>query len=394
MKTRLIAALCTSCFACSTALVVNHKQPAAGEALLQLRSQSEEVAAELANQSPAQVAAGQHWSPEILSYLRYLEDLEASPGFQIFIETSRARTAANGSVLFVVLSDSGYYANRLKWISETWGQDLPSSQLLAIGDANKRAADTTMRVEPTRCPAHTHDGACCKMAEAIITAHQLLQQQPSFGWAYVVDDDAYVRPAALEKRLKSMDPKGENQRGTLAAIPGCQTKQCPKGFCGGGGAGFSREALATLVGDSPTTFLKQHMKTCQRCEMWGDVTVGTQADAHDISVWNPYGLNGWLMDKRTFDSVLEGHPPGVFPQEGPVEPLMYHYIRAEGQMQFLHQLFQNQSKPQLVHQTLSAAALAAQQAQEVKDMANAACATYQGNKVCTSDPRAVPWGSM
>lgn len=351
----LIGLLCVGCLTGATALA--HKR-------------TQKIQTKL--NASAATAAHQPWSPQVHAYIRYLEALEE--GDDVLVEKASVESkdeaipqkpAGNGTVMFVVLSDSNHYGEQLRWISETWGQDLPASQLMAIGDASDRSAHAGMQVQPTRCPAHTHDGACCKEAEAVINAQSELKKNPHLKWAYIVDDDTFVRPAALEERLKGLDTRGAQNHGALVAIPGCSTKKCARGFCGGGGGALSREALTTLVGDSPATYLKQHMQTCDRCEMWGDMTLGTQADEHGISIWNPQGLNGWLLDKASFDKTLSAAS----------EPLMYHYMRSEAQLFFLHRLFSPSDTFQGPEQ------------QGIKDE----CATFKGNTQCWSDPHPPPW---
>lgn len=326
--------------------------------------------------------AAQHWHPKIHAYIRYLEGLEARD-IPLLESSSVVAPDRNGTVLFLVLSDSNAYGTRLKWVSESWAQDVDSSLVHAIGDNADESETENVRVEPTRCPAHTHDGACCKEGEAVINAHRLLQQQPSLNWAYIVDDDAYVRPSALEAKLKGLDPRGDHARGTMAAALGCVTKDCQSGICGGGGIAVSRQALDNLVGDSPATYFKQHMATCDRCEMWGDVTLGTQAVAHNISMVQLVGVNAWTMNKQVFDEQLQ--------KADTQEPLMYHYIKSEGQMRFLHHLFAGNGSSKSGDEGADTSVAQKFRRLDALEKFDPLCANYRGHVHCTSDPQSLPW---
>lgn len=304
------------------------------------------------------VTSPARWHPRIHEYISFLETQEATRVVQTNLETTQP---SNGSTLFVLISDSNDYNTRLKWIGDTWGKDLIPSSIVAIGDAQKMDSSTKLPVQSTRCPAHTHDGACCKEAEAVIAAYEMLQKDPKFSWAYVVDDDAYVRPEQLEDRLKWITPKGPDNKGMLVGLQGCSTPACPNGLCGGGGHALSREALTSLIDGSPAKYLKQHMTTCDLCGMYGDVTVGTMVAKAGVDVSVLDGLNGWFMDSPTFHSVLHRA----------YEPIMFHYMKTEGQFRFLHGLFNDKS--------------------EMKAVNGPHCATYKNHTECTSEFSAVPW---
>lgn len=313
-----------------------------------------------------QEKARKEWSPAVYAYIHDLENLEANgPSMLGSSAHDQEPVAADGNrtVLFIVISDSHNYGNRLRWISETWGQELSPSLLFATGDAGKHEAETSVRVEQTGCPAHTHDGACCKVGAAVIQAWREMQRQPMLTWAYIVDDDTFVRPSALEEQLKTLDPLSQSKNGTLAAIPGCGEPKYSHGICGGGGAALSRAALESIVDSSPSSYLERHMKTCDSCEMWGDLTLGNVAHAKGVLTVQMPGLNSNRMDKVQFDSALEL-----------TEPLMYHYISREEQMNFLQALF-NESE--------NASSSGAYDTKE--------CASYRGHVHCSNDPAAWPW---
>jgi len=312
------------------------------------------------------------WHPDIHAFIDLLEseqELGSEPTMDHIVDMLKA-SSANNSVLFVVMSDSWDYDNRLKWIRETWGQDIPSTSLLAIGDAAKSDdSDLEMHVESTHCPAHTHDGACCKHGEAVIHAYRHLKRQPKLSWAYIVDNDAYVRPAALQKKLRMQDALGDRGKGSIATICACGNEKCPHGFCGGAGAAFSRKALDTLVDNNPAKFFKQHMKGCKRCGMYGDVTLGNAAVDHGITPIPIEGLHGWFMKKAVFDGTLTSND----------EPLMYHYMKQESQFHFLHKLFAKSDVDAPSQNMLETTT------------SNSTCANYRGNVVCSSDSDSWPW---
>lgn len=385
----IIALLCVSWLTCSTALV--HK-----------RTQTQ------VNASSA-VAGQQSWSPQVHAYIRHLEDIEN--GISLVETQKQIRVSGvsgsgrrpdakanafpqhngSGTVLFIVLSDSYHYESNLRYISETWGKDLPASQLMAIGDGGQAVygQDNSlvggMQVQATQCPAHSHDGACCKMGEAIINAQRVLKGRPDLKWAYISDDDAYVRPAAVEERFEHVDTRGTIDGtavpgvfGSIIGIGRCRSGTCHEGgMCGGGGIALSREALETLVRDSPSTFLKKHMQMCNRCAnngaLYGDAAIGQQAYESGISLTEVGGLNAWGMNKTAFDASLSA----------PEEPLIYHYQRHEAQFLFLHQLF----SPSGNIQTNSLLNLADKRLQSNLDGSQESqdkCATFKGNTQCWS----------
>lgn len=269
--------------------------------------------------------------------------------------------------LFIVLSDSLHYSENLKWISDSWGTDLPPSQLLVIGDeANNNR--TSMRVEPTTCTAHSQYGVCCKAAEAIITGHRMLEEQPNLQWLYIIEDDAYVRPMMVDRKLKHVDPVGVNSRGTLIAVSGvCGEFECQSGVCGAGGIALSRVALMTLVGDNPSKYRNDHMKTCKICGgERGDETIGAQARARNINIQKEepttMGIYGWTLFRHEFDESLTSD----------VVPLMYHPMKSEGRFKFLHKLFAKEYK-------------------SIGDAHSSYCASYTGSTVCTSDSLDMPF---
>merc|ERR1719491_1856984 len=96
-------------------------------------------------------------------------------------------------------------------------------------------------------------------------------------------------------RLKLEDPVGEG-RGTLIANQGCNSAKCVHGVCGSGGIALSRQALMTMVGDSPSKYLRDHMTSCGRC--WssqasarGDEALGDQANAHKLNIVKQHPVN-------------------------------------------------------------------------------------------------------
>jgi len=295
--------------------------------------------------------------------------------------------------VFIVLSDSQHYSKNLRWISDSWGKNLSSLQLLAIGDKTPEKS-TRMRVEPTSCPAHSFKkGSCCKTGEAVIMAHQLMEKQQNLKWAYIVEDNSYVRPEAMDTKLKFVDPLGQALRGTLVASPGCNTN-CSNGVCLKGGLALSREALKTLVGNSSSKFLDEHMQTCDLCELHGGSSLGTLAHARNINVFSDnwywdatVGIHTAPMRKREFDSSLISAVPTA----------LYHPIKEEGKFKFLDQLFTEQKgvAPLFLHGSLQDVEDRAEKRREhvwIDDRHSTThCAKYNGNTVCGSNPDEVPW---
>lgn len=277
-----------------------------------------------------------HLHPKIRKFLHALEStpygepyfiqrLFNSSRSQVEVEPNRVDTKSS-RVLFTIYSDSAFYSSRLSWVRDTWASETPETVLRAIGD-KKAPKGFGMSVQPTNCPQHSHwEGACCKYAEAVIQAYDEMQVNKDLDWAYFTDDDAYVRSSALAEAVLKQDPVG-NGNGVMLGTFGCGTQDCSGGLCGGGGYAASRQAISALVGNSPANFLREQMAGCHACERWADIALSKVATSRSIKFTPFDGFKGWQMKEGDFrKSLLQN-------------PLMYHYIQKEGEMNFLHALF-------------------------------------------------------
>jgi len=279
-----------------------------------------------------------------------------------------------GQVLFVVYSGSQFYTTRAKWIMETWGHNLPLANLVFVGDspAVGPAAATALRgatVHVTACQPHSHqEGMCCKLAEAALLASGIMRQNGAFGWAYFMDDDAYVRPGAMSRHLLSQGPSTGS--GLVLGIFGCTTDACQDGLCGGGGYAADAKAVSTLVGSDARAFLQDQLRSCDKCSGWADVALSRLFYDRALEVRHLEGVHGWRLKKPCFDDSLTDMEH---------EPLMYHYITSETQMQLLHMLF--------TASTSATVALVSQLAREER------CATFRGSEQCSASANAadMPW---
>lgn len=350
--------------------------------------------------------------PQVQEFLRFLELLDRKEATLLGTRSVRhpkRRPNGTGKVLFVVYSDSHFYNTRLQWLQETWAKALPRSQLLVIGDQPDTGNLTNMRVLGTRCPAHSHwEGACCKYAEAVIAANEVLQADPSFEWVYLTDDDAYVRVHEMEKALVHQPPSvGEN--GTVCGIWGCATPECTGGLCAGGGYAASSKAVVSMLGSSSAGFLREQMRNCGRCGRWADVAMSRIFLARNIEMRPIDGFYGWKLKKDQFDNSLRSEH---------VEPLMYHYIQTRNQMVTLHELFsadrattvralsvsahaetdyvseQDKLLPTLPSLVEPDGALVARPDASALALATSAlCATWRGHRACAESPASedTPW---
>jgi len=243
-----------------------------------------------------------------------------------------------GKVLYSVYSDALFYGTRLSWIMKTWGQRVPKRALSVVGDkplGDELPFKDSVRFEATECPQGSHwEGACCKYAEAVIKAHEVMQQEPSFEWAYFTDDDAYVRPEmiaeALEQKKKADGGDAHGDHAVVYGIFGCATKSGCQGLCAGGGYAASRRAVELMVKDDEEAFMREQMQMCQKCDRWADQALTGVMDERGIAHREIEGLYGWPLSTADFRGSLKGELPA---------PLMFHYIRTEHQMEFLDKLF-------------------------------------------------------
>lgn len=238
-------------------------------------------------------------------------------------------------ILFVVYTDSLFYETRINYVLETWGSQLLPESLVFIGDTPATVSNRTIR--GSNCETHSHwEGACCKYAVAVYAGYQWVQQSgPERAWVYFTDDDAYVAVdnmvQGLRRHGKILGAKDAHHRSVLG-IHGCATHDC-RGLCAGGGYALSRSALETLVKHPDTMseqeFVAEQMKQCRRCERWADQALSSIIQKRGIQEVQMSGLYGWFLDERKFKESLRA----------PYPPLMYHYVREENQMMFLHVLF-------------------------------------------------------
>lgn len=250
---------------------------------------------------------------------------------------AKGKPPGPGKVLFTVYTDSNFYQTRLTWVMRTWGKEIPHEALTAIGDKEDSVSFPGLRLDPTQCPQHSHwEGACCKYAEAVIKAHELMQKEASFEWAYFTDDDAYVRPGEITRALeRQRKADGGQDKGVILGNFGCATKLC-NGLCAGGGYAASRKAVERMVNNDEVAFVKEQMQMCNRCDRWADQALSTIQKERGLELRPLAGLYGWFLSAADFSKSLNGVLP---------DPLMYHYVRTKNQMDFLDGLFANTTPP-------------------------------------------------
>lgn len=318
------------------------------------------------------------WHVMVQDFMKTLEALEPTSllGFTSSSNATKSPAAGDSSVLFVLQSGAVYYDTRLSWISQTWASSLNADSLVVIGDKSANDA-LKMQVQTTKCPSSHGEGGCCKMAEVIITAYSMMQKNPSLQWMFYADDDAYVRTDAVQKKLAKKNPNGTHGKGAVYAIEGCATKKCGSGICGGGGFAASRLAIQSLVQhDGAANLLRQQMHTCNVCEEWADISVAKLMEHHNVTLRPLKGLYAWQLNKTAFDKTLDGEN---------AEPLMFHYIKTKGQMNFLQALFHGGRWG-----TFHSLHESADSGKSAKD-----CATFRGSTVCLTSASkargAAPW---
>lgn len=178
---------------------------------------------------------------------------------------------------------------------------------------------------------------CCQYAEAVIVAQKMMRQNPELGWVYMVDDDSYIRADALQQALMSQPRTYPRDRGLVLANYACATTQCSNLLCGGSGYAANRWAIDALASEDPKGFVQDIFRGCIRCGgdvdgkkvAWGDAGLTEVVTDRGIEQRTLDGIYAWMLDKSCFEHSLE------YGQE----PLLYHMVRTQSQMEFLHRLF-------------------------------------------------------
>jgi len=241
---------------------------------------------------------------------------------------SLSSSAGQGRVLFVVVTDSNFYASRVQWVLQTWASSLPERDLVVIGDApyNQSAAFNSS-VKSTNCPAHTHESGCCKWGMAVEHIYKKMAAEPDIDWAYVADDDTYVRTDMVRRMVDAhSDP---DDTGVVLAVLGCGPvkEPCAGGICGGGGFAVNRMAVYKAAGFKLREVEPQEVALCHQCGEWADLAIWKFFLGHGVEMRNQANLYPFKLNKIGFQRSL------------PAGPIMYHYVKTEGQMWFLHKLF-------------------------------------------------------
>jgi len=243
-----------------------------------------------------------------------------------------------GKVLFVIYSSSQFYDTRLKWARETWAKNLDASQFVIIGDGKATTELSGAYVHQSRCnPSDRAMEMCCKYAEAVIVAQTMMWQNPDLHWAYMADDDSYIRASALQGALLKQPHTRPRDRGVVLGNYGCVTSNCSDLLCGSSGYAANRWAIDIMAAGDPAGFVQEVMQSCNRCGgdavynrgRWGDAGLSEVVKGRGIEQRKLDGIYGWMLDKSCLEFSLENDN----------EPLLYHSIRTKPQFEFLHRLF-------------------------------------------------------
>lgn len=276
---------------------------------------------------------------------------------QIQNETDlKDKQKASSKVLFIIYSNSEFYDTRIKWARETWAKKLDSSQYVIIGDQVNNITVASSRGNGTQqvdsfAGAHVHQSRCksddksiemcCKYAEAVVVAQTMMWQNPNLQWAYMADDDSYIRASALERELLKQPHTRPRNRGMVLGNYGCVTSNRSDVLCGSSGYAANRWAIDIMAGGDPAGFVQEALQNCNRCGSDARYNTGLRAGAGLSEVIHERGIErrkldgiyGWLLDKSCFEFALESD----------VEPLLYHSITKWPQMELLHRLFDHAS---------------------------------------------------
>lgn len=190
------------------------------------------------------------------------DQIDKSPSPQV-VRTSSHRARSDGSVLYVVRTWSGLWDTRLHAVMQTWGSLIDDSHLLIISDTGKDKDQKLVsglpihKVSLDECPSDATCGLSCRTAHALVDAWQ---HPGNWSWVFLVDDDHYIKPGAVEQAFARFDASAKVGAGCWGCGAGTYCNGLG-GFCGGCGYGFSRTALNALIGGSAKEFRNFHNKT-------------------------------------------------------------------------------------------------------------------------------------
>lgn len=212
---------------------------------------------------------------------------------------------------------------------------------------------------------------CCKYAEAVVLAQTMMWQYPNLQWAYMVDDDSYIRAEALQQSLLKQPRSRPRDRGLVLANYGCVTASCSDLMCGSSGYAANRWAIDVMAAGDPAAFVQETMKNCNRCGgdalynrgLWGDAGLSEVIKDRGIEQRKLEGIYGWMLDKSCLEFSLESEH----------EPLLYHQIESRQQMELLHRLFASPEDQAL---------LAANQPGSAAVDGLGGCVEFRGNVQC------------
>ena len=113
-------------------------------------------------------------------------------------------------------------------------------------------------IAPSTCENNHGVGLCCQDT----TAMMKVNSEYDFDYAFIIDDDVYLWPSILREVIQETS---KNPLTVLGSLSGA----CP-GFCGGGGVGFTRQALKKMV--EKDNFEKRYHDNCVKTQ-FTDVTM-------------------------------------------------------------------------------------------------------------------------
>lgn len=254
-----------------------------------------------------------------------------------------------GKVFYVIRSWHGQYQKRLDSLLKTWVSSLPRDSYVLVGDVDNEDPKIHAAVG---CHNDHSRGLCCKTAYSLALAATIIKDT-QFQWAWVVDDDHYVRTAQVEDALSHLSPLRE----VAVGMPGCGGGHCEDkrgGFCGGAGYGISRPALLKAFADLGKTPQQVTEKFMTRLavdpggQAWDDISVTCHLKRYGVQVGNleGVGLHGWRLPNSDGPSKWIAGPPPPYMQaieeKGRfkfIPPAVFHYIGNEKEMYALHEAF-------------------------------------------------------
>ena len=250
------------------------------------------------------------------------ESLRASP-----LDGKEIKRGSSPTILFVVNTHSANIPTRVRDIRNTYLERIRAKSSLDLIFVSSQTSDGSPDIFVSTCPEGYWEDSC-KRADMMTFAGEYLRRpgKEAVDWIYFMDDDAYILPDNIQRKIKWLVDSGLNLR-AIFGLDVCNYEEC-KGICGGGGYFMNRESMFSVIeGGDKTRFQTLRDETQfydEKCGRAGDLTISRAVeDFHGIPITTfPFGgiyIWEWDLDGRGDIGVVT-----TLQKNDPL-PLLYHY---------------------------------------------------------------------